>query len=145
MFSGALQAAIPNHFHVVNLFITCLTLCNDSSLGKLFPVLNFYTCDGWIWNERQFFQEIKFVREGCYPVVKIGKGKGKSLPSVHMFGLLYVHQKREDFSHSLYLSSLQGSTPSITNFIIYPLCFVTAFCSDVTSQLFSMEKGGASD
>ena len=28
-----------------------------------------------------------------------------------MFGLLYVHQKREDFPPSLFLTSLQGSTP----------------------------------
>ena len=28
-----------------------------------------------------------------------------------MFGILYVHQKREDFSPSLFITSLQGSTP----------------------------------
>ena len=65
--------------------------------------------------------------------------------SVHMFGLLYVHQKREYFSPSLYLTSLQGSTPPFTNFVNYPLNFLNAFCSDVTSQLFSREGGGASD
>ena len=35
--------------------------------------------------------------------------------------------------------------PPLTNFVNYPLCFLTAFCSDVTSQLFSWERGGASD
>ena len=32
-------------------------------------------------------------------------------------------------------------TPSPTNSAIYPLRFLTAFCCDVTSQLFSREKG----
>ena len=35
--------------------------------------------------------------------------------------------------------------PPLTNFVIYPLCFTAyAFC-DVTSQLFSLKGGGASD
>ena len=33
----------------------------------------------------------------------------------------------------------------LNNFVSYPLCFLTAFCSDVTSQLFCRERGGASD
>ena len=53
--------------------------------------------------------------------------------------LLYVQQKMEDFSLSLYLPSQH------TNFIIYPLCFLTVFCCDITSQLFSRERGGESD
>ena len=65
--------------------------------------------------------------------------------SVHMFGLLCVHQKREDISPSFFVSSVQGSTPPLTNLITHPLCFLTASCSDVTSQLFSWERGGASD
>ena len=55
-----------------------------------------------------------------------------------MFGLLYVHQKRGEFSPSLYLTAL-------TNFVTYTLCFLTAFPSDVMSQLFGRERGGASD
>ena len=35
--------------------------------------------------------------------------------------------------------------PPLTNLITHPLCFFTAFCSDVTSQLFSWERGGAQD
>ena len=35
--------------------------------------------------------------------------------------------------------------PPLTNLITHPLCFLTAFCSDVTSQLFSWERGGALD
>ena len=35
--------------------------------------------------------------------------------------------------------------PPLTNFVNYPLCFLTAFCSDVISRLFSKERGGASD
>ena len=41
--------------------------------------------------------------------------------------------------------SLQGSTPTLTNFINHPLYFLTAFRSDVMSQLNSRERGGASD
>ena len=47
--------------------------------------------------------------------------------SVHMFGLLYVHLRRTTFSLSLYLCSHQGKTPPSTNFVIYPLCFLTAY------------------
>ena len=60
--------------------------------------------------------------------------------SVHMFGLLYVHQKRDNFSPSFFVNSLQGSTPSLANLITHPLCFLTAFCSDIKSQLFSWER-----
>ena len=35
--------------------------------------------------------------------------------------------------------------PSLTNFIIYPLCFLTAFVVTSWPQLFSRERGGASD
>ena len=31
--------------------------------------------------------------------------------------------------------------PPITKLITHPLCFLTAFCSDFTSQLFSWERG----
>ena len=44
-----------------------------------------------------------------------------------MFGLLYVHLRRTTFSLSLYLRSHQGSTPTLTYFVIYPLCFLTAY------------------
>ena len=64
--------------------------------------------------------------------------------SVHMSILLCVHQKRETFSPSLFLTSLQGSTP-LANFVTYPHCFGTAFTSDITSKPNSREKGGASD
>ena len=37
-----------------------------------------------------------------------------------MFGLLYVHLRRTDFSLSLYLRS-----PPFTNFVTHPLCFLT--------------------
>ena len=33
----------------------------------------------------------------------------------------------------------------ISNFVTYPLCFLAAYSSDVTSQLFSREREGASD
>ena len=39
----------------------------------------------------------------------------------------------------------QGSTPLLTNFVIYPLCFTAYTFCDVTSQLFSLKGGGASD
>ena len=65
--------------------------------------------------------------------------------SVRMFELLYVHKKREDISPSLSITSLQDSTLPLTNFFTYPLCFLTAYSSDVKSQLFSRESGGASD
>ena len=58
--------------------------------------------------------------------------------------ILYVHQKREDFPLSLYLSSQQGNTP-LSLILLSILCFLTAFCCDVTSQLLSSKKGGASD
>ena len=59
--------------------------------------------------------------------------------SVQMLVLLYVHQKRENFSPSLFFTLLQGS------FVTYPHCFGTAFTSNVTSQLNSREREGASD
>ena len=48
-------------------------------------------------------------------------------------------------SPSLFLTSLQVSTLPLFNFVTYPLCFLTAFSSDVMSQLFSRERWGASD
>ena len=64
-----------------------------------------------------------------------------------MFGLLYVHQKRKDFFPFAFLNFAAGSAlpPPLTNLITYPLCFLTANSSDVTSQLNSSERGGASD
>ena len=41
--------------------------------------------------------------------------------------LRYAHRKRDAFSLSLYLLSHQGSTPSLPNFVTYPLCFLTAY------------------
>ena len=32
-----------------------------------------------------------------------------------------------------------------SNFVIYPLWFLTAFCCDVMAKIFSRERGGASD
>ena len=52
--------------------------------------------------------------------------KGKIFPSP----FAYLHRK---------------VAPLLTIFVIYPLCSLSAFCSDVTSQLFSREGGGASD
>ena len=55
--------------------------------------------------------------------------------------LLYVHQKRENFSPSLFFFLLQGSTPlSLSSMFV-----AAAFTSDVKSQLNSRERGGASD
>ena len=39
----------------------------------------------------------------------------------------------------------QGSTPSLTNYITYPLCFTAYIIFDVSSQLSSLKGGGASD
>ena len=36
-------------------------------------------------------------------------------------------------------------TPPLTNFVIYPLCFTAYTYCDVTSQLFSLKGGGASN
>ena len=59
--------------------------------------------------------------------------------------VLTIYNEREMiFSLSLYLPSQQGSTP-LTNFVIYPLCFLTAFIMTSRPQLFSRERGGASD
>ena len=41
--------------------------------------------------------------------------------------LLYVHRKRDAFPPSLYLCSHQGSAPTLPNFFMCPLCFVTAY------------------
>ena len=41
--------------------------------------------------------------------------------------LLYVHQKRDAFSPSLYLCSHQGSAPSLPNSFTCPLCFLSAY------------------
>ena len=49
--------------------------------------------------------------------------------TLHMFGLLYVHLRRMDFSLSLYRCSHQGSTPTLTDFVTLPLCFLTAYKS----------------
>ena len=51
--------------------------------------------------------------------------------SVHMFGLLYVHQNREDFSSSLFLTSLQGSTP--LSLILLTILSVSLVHSALTS------------
>ena len=59
--------------------------------------------------------------------------------------LLYVHPKSEAVCALPSPVTGQGSTPSLTNFITYPLCFTTYTFSDVTSQLFSLKEGGASD
>ena len=46
------------------------------------------------------------------------------------FVLLCVHRKRDAFSYYLYLLPYQSSTPlPLTNFIIHPLCFHTAYKS----------------
>ena len=57
----------------------------------------------------------------------------------------YVHQKREVVCALCLPVAKQGSTPLLTNLFTYPLCFtVYTFC-DVTSQLFSLKGGGASE
>ena len=53
----------------------------------------------------------------------------------------YVHQKKEAVCALL----LQGNTPPFTNFLTYPLCFNAFTFCEVTSQLFSLKWGGASD
>ena len=45
----------------------------------------------------------------------------------YKFGLLYVHLRKTTFSLSLYLASHQGSTPTLTDCVIYPLCFLTTY------------------
>ena len=60
-------------------------------------------------------------------------------------GHLHVTMLVMTFPTSLFLTSLQGSTAPLTNLITYLLCFLTAYSSDVTSQPFSRERGGASD
>ena len=65
--------------------------------------------------------------------------------SVHMSILLCVHQKREAVCALPLPVTSQGSTPSLTNFVIYPLCFTGYTFCDVMSQLFSLKGGGASD
>ena len=49
-----------------------------------------------------------------------------------MFGLLYVHQKREDISPSFFLTSLQGSTPLSP--ISLPILSVSLLHSALTSR-----------
>ena len=61
-----------------------------------------------------------------------------------MFGLLYVHQKSGLFPFT-FRNFTARLHPPLTNFITYPLCFLTAYSFDVASQLFSRERGGASD
>ena len=56
-----------------------------------------------------------------------------------------MHQEGDNIFPSFFVHSLQGSTPPLTNLITPPLCVLTEFCSDVTSQLLSWERGGASD
>ena len=50
---------------------------------------------------------------------KIKKRDAEVSQVKYMSLLLYVHRKRDDFSLSLYLPSHQGSTPPLTNFVIY--------------------------
>ena len=59
--------------------------------------------------------------------------------------LLYVHQKTEAVCARRLPVTRQGSTPPLTNFIIYPLCFTAYTFCDVTSQLSSLKGGGALD
>ena len=59
--------------------------------------------------------------------------------------LLYVHRKTDDFSLSLTFLHSKVAPPPLTNFVIYPLCFLTAFIVTSRLQLFSRERGGASD
>ena len=85
------------------------------------------------------------VMRVCYLGRREREGRKKKLVYIEQYVLLYVHQKRENFSPSLFFTLFQGSNPPLTNFFTYPHCFVTAFTSDVTSQLNSRERGGASD
>ena len=49
-----------------------------------------------------------------------------------MFGLLYIHQKREDFSPSLFVASLQGSTPLLL--ILLTILSIFLLYSALTSR-----------
>ena len=49
-----------------------------------------------------------------------------------MYGLLYVHQNREDFSPSLFLASLQSSTP--LSLILLPILSVSLLNTALTSR-----------
>ena len=56
-----------------------------------------------------------------------------------------VHRKREEFSLSLYLRSHQGGTPLSPIWLsLFFVSFVHPRC-DVTSQLFSLKRRGASN
>ena len=88
-----------------------------------------------------------------------GKSKGKSLPfsGVHRVTRTYAQIPWSKLCtwnvSSLFPSSMHFTcvlmlviyTPTLANFVNYPLCFLTAFSSGVTSQLFSRKRGGASD
>ena len=45
----------------------------------------------------------------------------------------------------IYLHNKVSPPPPLTNFVIYPLCFLTAFVMMSWPQLFSRKRGGASD
>ena len=61
--------------------------------------------------------------------------------TVHMFGLLYVHQKREDFCPSLFVTSLQGSTP--LSLILLPILSVSLLHTALTSRPSYLAGKGA--
>ena len=62
--------------------------------------------------------------------------------SVHMSVLLYVHQKRDNFSSPFTYLHSRVAPPPLTNFV-FILCFLTAFIVTSRPQLFSRERGGA--
>ena len=45
------------------------------------------------------------------------------------FVLLYVHLKRDTFPSPVTFVHTKVAPPSLTNFVIYPLCFLTAYKS----------------
>ena len=59
--------------------------------------------------------------------------------AVHMSVLLYVHLKREANCALCSPVTGQSSTPTLTNFVIYPLCFTAYTFYDVMSQLSSLK------
>ena len=58
-----------------------------------------------------------------------------------MFGLLFVHQKREDFSPPLFVTSLQGSTP--LSLILLPILSVSLLHTALMSRPSYLAGKGA--
>ena len=99
------------------------------------------------------------IREGggCYLAVTVQKKKGKCYDTVQVCSFdqgictygrvtLCTPEKGQHFPFFFRSFTSRQHTPApLSNLITHPLCSLTAFYSDVTSQLFSWEMGGASD